>query len=309
MSTTHNKVYCRVKKSNMEKFNLAIFLAYIVCIVNAKDWYETASFYQIYPQTFFDSGSSVKNGTGDLKGIQQKLKYLQDLGVDCLWLTPIFKSTFRSYGYDITDYMDIDPRYGTKTDFDELIQAVHNNGMKIIVDFVPNHCGNAHEFFRKSIAKDETYKDWFVWTDKIGDDVLNKPSNWQSIGGTPGSAWTNIAERNEFVYAQFNPNIPDLNLRNPKVLEYLESVMKFWLDLNIDGFRIDAISHGVEAKADGDGYFPNEARNADVDEDDISNFGYLHHNLTQDQPELFEIVYSWRAFLNKYQIDHNTDVK
>lgn len=281
----------------MNQIVVIVLLGLAVSVkVEAKEWYETAAFYQIYPQSFYDGGGGY-NGTGSLKGIQAKLDYLKDLGIDCLWLTPIFQSSFRAFGYDITNYEDIDPRYGGKEDFVALIKAVHAKGMKIIVDFVPNHCGIDHEFFKKSIAKDENYIDWFLWSNTLGYD--DKPSNWQWMGGEPGSAWTKQEGRDEFYYAQFHPNMPDFNLRNTEVLKYLQSVMEFWLDVGVDGFRVDAISHGIEVKPDPiTNIYPNEALSGV--ETDPSNFDYLHHNLTQDQPELFDIIYAWRDFLNEY---------
>lgn len=269
----------------------------------AKEWYETAAFYQIYPQTFFDDSG---NGTGTLNGINKKLDYLKDLGIDCLWLTPIFKSSFNAFGYDITDYKDIDPRYGTKTTFQSLIKAVHEKGMKIIVDFVPNHCGDKHPFFEKSARKEEEYDDWFLWTDKINDESTKKPSNWMNMGGGPGSGWTKHKDRDEFYYAQFFLNMPDFNMRNPKVLEYLQGVMEFWLDLDLDGFRVDAISHGIEANKDADGLYPNEP---EVPEFNKTDFGFLDHIHTQDQPELFEIIYDWRKFLNEYREKKKGDAR
>lgn len=261
----------------------------------AKDWYETAAFYQIYPQTFFNDDGK---GTGTLSGIQKKLDYLKDLGIDCLWLTPIFKSSFYAFGYDITDYKDIDSRYGSNDTFKALIDAVHAKGMKIIVDFVPNHCGEEHEFFQKSIKKEDEYDDWFLWSDVINDEKSGKPSNWQSMGGEPGSGWTKRRDE-EFYYAQFSPKMPDFNLRNPKVVAYLQSVMEYWLGYDIDGFRIDAISHGIEAEKSSEGKYLNEPIVAGVT--DESSFGYLDHKYTQDQPELFDIIYGWRKFLNDYR--------
>jgi alpha-glucosidase len=263
----------------------------------AKDWYETAAFYQIYPQTFFDDDGK---GTGTLSGINKKLDYLKELGIDCLWLTPIFKSSFNAFGYDITDYKAIDTRYGNNETFKTLIDAVHQKGMKIIVDFVPNHCGAAHEFFQKSILKEDDYDDWFVWTDHINDEDLEKPTNWQKMFDVPGSAWTKVDGReNEFYYAKYSPNMPDFNLRNVKVLAYLQSVMEYWLDFGVDGFRVDAISHGVEKDKDSVGAYPNEPRNEEVT--DPKDLEYLDHIYTQDQPELFNIIYDWRKFLNEYQ--------
>ena len=287
----------------------------------AKEWYETAAFYQIYPQTFFDNGGGYE-GTGSLNGIQAKLDYIKNLGIDCIWLTPIFASTFNSYGYDITDYEDIDPRYGTKDDFKNLIKAVHDKGMKIIVDSVPNHCGRAHEFFEKSEEKDGEHDDWFVWTDEINwtgeiDGVaVDRPSNWQRIGGEPGTGWNWSEKRKEYFYAQFNSNMPDFNLRNLEVKAYLKHVMEVWLDFGLDGFRIDAISHGIEVEPDEfevdpgkiSKRYPNETISY-PEKVNKTDFDYLIHNLTQDQPELFEIIYDWRKFLNDYQTSKKTDVK
>jgi alpha-glucosidase len=279
-------------------------LSLFFVLSSAKDWYETAAFYQIYPQTFFDDG---KSGTGTFSGIHEKLDYLKDLGIDCLWLTPVFKSSFNAYGYDITDYKDLDPRYGNQTTFKALIDAVHERKMKIIVDFVPNHCGEAHEFFQKSIKKEDGYDDWFLWSNVINDPAREKPTNWQQIGGGPGTGWTKPEGRDEFYYAQFHPNMPDFNLRNQKVVDYLKSVMDFWLNLNIDGFRIDAISHGVEADKDKGGKYPNEPVVSGVTNPE--DFSYLEHKYTQDQPELFEIIYDWRKFLNDYQTKNSGDVR
>lgn len=276
--------------------------------MSAKEWWETAAFYQIYPQTFLDTGVG-KPGTGDFAGIEKKLDYLKDLGVDALWLTPIFESSFDSFGYDITNYEAVDTRYGTQADFKKLVEAVHAKGLKIIVDFVPNHCGEANEFFQKFLQNDTTYKNWFIKTDKINDEELGTPTNWQRIGGEPGSAWNKIGESDEFYYAQFSGKMPDLNLREPEVLKYFEQVMTFWLDFGLDGFRIDAISHGYEVDKNETGFLPNESINENCKDCDLTNFDYLIHNYTQDQPELFNLVYSWRDLLDKYQADKKTDAK
>lgn len=293
----------------MKQTATIIFLALtLLSKISAKEWYETAAFYQIYPQSFYDGGGGSA-GTGSFKGIEAKLDYIKDLGFDCLWLTPIFQSSFNAFGYDITNYTDIDTRYGSRKDFENLINAVHGKGMKIIVDFVPNHCGEAHEFFQKSIQKVDGYADWFLWSNALNFEIDNaqkaKPTNWQAIGDAPGSGWTKPEGRDEFYYAQFHPNMPDFNLRNPKVLDYFEYVMKYWLDLNLDGFRIDAISHGVEAEKNAAGFYPNEERNSPVT--DEKSFDYLIHSHTQDQPELFEIIYRWRKFLNDYRTNNSGD--
>lgn len=282
---------------------VAILILLGLVAVEAAKWYETAAFYQIYPQSFYDDGSGNKAGTGTLKGILSKLDHFEYLGIDALWLTPIFKSStlFSAYGYDITDYTDIDPRYGSLDDFEALIKAVHAKNMKIIVDFVPNHCGFEHEYFTKSINKEEVYKDWFVWTNETNysNGTNDMPSNWQRIGGKPGSGWHFDETRKEFFYSQFYHNMPDLNLRHDKVREYLQGVMKFWLDKGIDGFRIDAISHGFESEPNKEtGKYTDEVVNAAVE--DPEDFGHLIHSETQDRPELFEMIYEWREFLDGF---------
>lgn len=291
----------------MKKLVLLALCAVVVS-VSAKDWWETASFYQIYPQTFLDSGVG-KDGTGDFAGIEKKLDYLKNLGIDALWLTPIFESSYAAFGYDITNYEEVDTRYGSRDDFKKLVTAVHAKGMKIIVDFVPNHCGINNEFFQKFLAEEDPYKNWFIKSDRIGNPVLGKPSNWQAIGGPPGSAWNKIDGKEEFYYAQFNGNMPDLNFREEAVRTYFEKVMTTWLDFGLDGFRIDAISHGYEAEKNGSDYYPDEPKNDDYKGTDESNFDFLQHIHTQDQPELFELVYNWRAFLDKYQADKKTEAK
>ncbi|KAG5669118.1 hypothetical protein PVAND_017014 [Polypedilum vanderplanki] len=266
------------------------------------DWYKTASFYQIYPQTFYDGGGGDREGFGTFKGIQQKIPYLKELGIDCIWLTPIFKTAYRSFGYDITDYEDIETRYGTKQDFKNLIDEIHNNNMKIIVDFVPNHCSFEHEFFKKSMEKDSVYDKWFVWLEGKGENKTLPPSNWQRIGGGLSTAWNRHINgqeinRTEFFYAQFSATMPDLNLRNEQVKEYWKKFLKMWLEFGLDGFRIDAISHGIEY-FNADGTAPDEAIVEGIENE--NDFNYLNHTYTQDQPELFELVYDWREVLDTF---------
>lgn len=269
--------------------------------VGAKDWYETAAFYQIYPQTFFDGDDeSTFEGTGTFKGIESKLDYLKDLGIDCIWLNPIYESAYKAFGYDITDYKELDPRYGRKQDFESLIAAVHGRNMKIIVDMVPNHCSDQHPIFVNFTQG--SYQDWFISTDKLNFNISEDvavPSNWQRIGGEPGSAWNKYGNDDKFYYAQFSGNMPDFNLRTPEVKTFLQDVMKFWLDAGVDGFRIDAISHGYEAMPNGEGKFENEDVNPLFS--NKSDFRYLKHTLTQDQPELFDLIYEWRTFLNTFK--------
>jgi alpha-glucosidase len=282
------------------KFSL-VFLINFCATFGADEWYRTASFYQIYPQTFFDGGGGSRTGFGTLRGVDAKLDYIQGLGIDCIWLTPIFESSFNAFGYDITNYEKIDSRYGAESDFKTLIEAIHDRGMKIIVDFVPNHCGYEHEFFKKSSENDSEFANWFVWAN--GSDSSSPPSNWQRIGGPPKSAWNRQVEdrdvtREEWFYAQFYWNMPDFNLREPEVIAYWQKFLKLWLDFGLDGFRVDAISHGFEFQFP-NGTFPDEEVNEGVSNPD--DFGYLKHAYTQDQPELFDLIYDWREIFDSYK--------
>ncbi|XP_070501812.1 maltase A3-like [Chironomus tepperi] len=195
-----------------------------------------------------------------------------------------------------------DSRYGTKQDFSDLIKAIREKGMKIIVDFVPNHCGYEHKFFQAALNGNKTYDNWFVWGRGTGVNETNPPSNWQRIGGPVSSGWNrhiNGVEiaRKEYFYAQFYWNMPDFNFREYEVRQYFEKFLRTWLDFGLDGFRVDAISHGYE-KATSYGSFPDEPVNEGVT--DPNDFGFLDHIYTQDQPELFDLIYRWREILNEY---------
>jgi alpha-glucosidase len=288
-----------------------LFFGYTLAV----EWYETASFYQIYPQSFFDDGTGRK-GFGSLKGIQSKLPYLKNLGIDCIWLNPIFESkSFRAFGYDITNYKEIDPRYGSISDFDALVKAVHDQNMKIIVDFVPNHCAFDNPLFSDSTKNVNGKDDWFVWTKtaKISDTVV-PPSNWKTIDGK-NTAWISMDNKTKikaddvskeemaFYYAQFGQSMPDFNLRKAEVVAYLEEVMKFWLDKGVDGFRIDAVSHFFEALPDSTtNKYENEPTND-------AKPGELLHTKTQDLDETFQLIYKWRKFLDDYSTNTKTDKK
>ncbi|CAO1364477.1 unnamed protein product [Diamesa serratosioi] len=296
----------------MNKVFVIALLSTFVTSALSKEWWETASFYQIYPQSFKDGGGGNLPGTGDLKGITDKLDYFKDLGIDCLWINPIFQSSFGAFGYDITNYTDIDPRYGSIESFETLIKSAHEKGIKVIVDFVPNHCGVNHEFFQNSINKIEPFTDYFLWDagkpNALDPSKNDTPSNWQRLGDGPGSAWNYDATRKEYFYAVFYKNMPDLNLRNEKVVAYLESVMEFWMDRGVDGFRIDAISFGIEANPDSVGVYPDE----EINKSNITNpkdYGYLIHDQTVDRPELFQIIYRWRKLLDNYKNKHGGDTR
>lgn len=201
-----------------------------------KIWWKEAVAYQIYPRSFQDSNG---DGIGDLQGIIQRLDYIKDLGIDVIWICPMYKSPNDDNGYDISDYEDIMEDFGTMLDFDALLAAVHVRGMKLIIDLVPNHTSDEHQWFIESRqSKDNPKRDWYIWRD--GKDEA-EPNNWESIFG--GSAWQYDEQTKQYYMHVFSTKQPDLNWENPEVREAVYSMMNYWLDKGIDGFRIDAISH------------------------------------------------------------------
>ena len=197
-----------------------------------KDWWKGKVAYQIYPKSFKDSNG---DGVGDLKGITEKLDYLQDLGIDILWLSPIYKSPFIDQGYDISDYYAIDPLFGTMEDMEELIAEGKKRGISIIMDLVVNHCSSYHEWFQKALADpDGPYADYFYFIESD-----KEPNNWESYFG--GSVWEPVPGTNKYYLHSFHKDQPDLNWQNPVLREEIYTMINWWLDKGIAGFRIDAI--------------------------------------------------------------------
>ena len=197
-----------------------------------KDWWKGKVAYQIYPKSFKDSNG---DGVGDLKGITEKLDYLQDLGIDILWLSPIYKSPFIDQGYDISDYYAIDPLFGTMEDMEELIAEGKKRGISIIMDLVVNHCSSHHEWFQKALSDpDGPYADYFYFIESD-----KEPNNWESYFG--GSVWEPVPGTNKYYLHSFHKDQPDLNWQNPFLREEIYKMINWWLDKGIAGFRIDAI--------------------------------------------------------------------
>ncbi|MFS9027176.1 alpha-glucosidase [Streptococcus sp. OMI870] len=197
-----------------------------------KDWWKGKVAYQIYPKSFKDSNG---DGVGDLKGITEKLDYLQDLGIDILWLSPVYKSPFIDQGYDISDYYAIDPLFGTMEDMEELIEEGKKRGISIIMDLVVNHCSSHHEWFQKALADpDGPYADYFYFIESD-----KEPNNWESYFG--GSVWEPVPGTNKYYLHSFHKDQPDLNWQNPILREEIYKMINWWLDKGIAGFRIDAI--------------------------------------------------------------------
>jgi alpha-glucosidase len=192
-------------------------------------WWKSAVFYQIYPRSFADSDG---DGVGDLEGIRRHLDHLSELGVDAVWICPFYRSPMTDFGYDVADYCDVDPLFGTLADFDRLLAEAHDRGIRVIVDWVPNHTSDRHPWFVEArSSRDSPKRDWYIWRDE--------PNNWKAAFG--GDAWTWDEATGQWYLHLFLPTQPDLNWRNPEVEAAMHETLRFWLDRGVDGFRIDVV--------------------------------------------------------------------
>lgn len=204
------------------------------------DWWREAVFYQIYPRSFYDANG---DGIGDLEGIRLKLDYLSELGIDGIWISPFYRSPMADFGYDVSDYKDVDPIFGTLSDFDELLKEAHKRGIKVIIDQVYNHTSDQHPWFLESrSSRDNEKSDWYIWKDPKPDG--SPPNNWLSFfaGIKDESAWEWDEKRGQYYLRLFAKEQPDLNWRNPEVKEAVFESIRFWLERGVDGFRFDVVS-------------------------------------------------------------------
>ncbi len=203
----------------------------------ASDWWRGAVIYQIYPRSFLDTNG---DGIGDLRGVLEKLDYVASVGVDGVWISPFFRSPMKDFGYDVSDYRDVDPLFGSLADFDAVLAAAHALGLKLIIDQVWSHTSNLHPWFVESAAsRDNPKADWYVWADAKPDGT--PPNNWQATFGGP--SWTWNPRRRQYYLHDFLSEQPDLNYWNPAVQDAILEVARFWLDRGVDGFRLDVINH------------------------------------------------------------------
>lgn len=283
--------------------NLVLF--FLLASGSALEWYDGGNFYQIYPRSYKDSNG---DGIGDLQGIISKLQYVKDLGMDGLWLSPIMKSPQADFGYDISDYRDIHEEYGTLDDMKELIAECQRIGLRLILDFVPNHTSDEHEWFIKSENRVPGYEDYYIWRNGSIDkhtNLLVPPNNWLSFFRY--SAWRWSEKRQQFYLHQFHYKQADINYRDPGLVQEMKDVLTYWMDLGIAGFRIDIIVCLFE-KMNSDGSFPDEPYTNDV-YCDYNDACSLDHVYTQDQNETYEMAYQWRELLNDYHTMHGGDPK
>ncbi|WP_345754380.1 alpha-glucosidase, partial [Bifidobacterium pseudocatenulatum] len=255
-------------------------------------WWANAVVYQIYPRSFQDTNG---DGIGDLKGITSRLDYLADLGVDVLWLSPVYRSPQDDNGYDISDYQDIDPLFGTLEDMDELLAEAHKRGLKIVMDLVVNHTSDEHAWFQASRDKDDPHADWYWWRPaKPGHEPGTpgaEPNRWGSYFG--GSAWQYDPKRGEYYLHQFSGKQPDLNWENPEVRKAVYRMMNWWMDRGIDGFRMDVITL-ISKHLDSHGRLPGEV-DSELSEGEIGEEGYTNASpFCSDGPRLDEFLAEMR---------------
>ena len=254
----------------------------------AAEWWKSGIVYQVYPRSFQDTDG---DGIGDLRGVARRLGYLAELGVDAVWLSPIYPSPMADFGYDVADYCGVDPMFGTLADFDALIAEAHGRGLKLILDFVPNHTSDQHPWFVESRASRSSPKrDWYIWKDPAPGG--GPPNNWLSNFG--GGAWQWDEATGQYYYHAFLAAQPDLNWRNPEVRRAMYDVLRFWLDRGVDGFRVDVIWHLIK-----DAQFRDNPPNPGFHEGQpaIERFLQTH---SCDQPEVQEAVAEMRQVLDGY---------
>jgi alpha-glucosidase len=245
-------------------------------------WWKSAVIYEIYPRSFQDSNA---DGIGDLNGILRRLDYLVSLGMDAIWITPIYRSPMADFGYDVADYCSIDPIFGSMADFDRLLAEAHRKGLKVILDFVPNHTSDQHPWFLDSrSARDSTKRDWYLWRDQ--------PNNWKSNFG--GSGWEWDEQSKQFYYHSFLKEQPDLNWRNPEVRTAMYDAIRFWLDKGVDGFRVDVMWLMIKD----DQYRDNPPNPAYVPGQSTGNSLLPVYN--SNRPEVHAVVAEMRAVLDSY---------
>ncbi len=259
-----------------------------------REWWRGAVIYQIYPRSFQDS---TGDGIGDLQGIVRRLPYIAGLGADAIWISPFFRSPMKDYGYDVSDYCDVDPMFGTLADFDAVVDEAHRLGLKVMIDLVISHTSEEHPWFRESRSSRTGPKsDWYVWADSRGDG--SPPNNWLSIFG--GSAWQWDARRRQYFMHNFLAEQPDLNFHNVEVQDALLEATRFWLERGVDGFRLDTInfyfhSEGLENNPP----LPEEQRNNSI-APTVNPYNYQDHLYDKSRPENLAFLARFRALLDEY---------
>ncbi|MCM2403593.1 alpha-glucosidase family protein [Rhizobium sp. S153] len=263
--------------------------------VGTADWWRGAVIYQVYPRSFQDTNG---DGIGDLKGVTEKLPYIASLGVDAIWLSPFFTSPMADMGYDVSDYCDVDPMFGTLADFDAMMAEAHRLDLKIIIDQVLSHTSDQHPWFKESrSSRDNPKADWFVWADAKPDGTA--PTNWLSVFGGPAWEWDGV--RKQYYMHNFLASQPDLNFHNAEVRDALLKAVRFWLERGVDGFRLDTVNYYFHDKElrNNPPHAP-DSGDAGLDAPDVNPYGMQNHLYDKTQPENVEFLKSFRALLDEY---------
>ncbi|MFT5743334.1 MAG: alpha-glucosidase [Paracoccaceae bacterium] len=258
------------------------------------DWWRGAVIYQIYPRSYQDSDG---DGVGDLAGIVQRLPYIASLGVDAIWISPFFTSPMKDFGYDVSDYCDVDPMFGSLADFDAVVVNAHRLGLKVMIDLVLSHTSDQHPWFMQSRKADGGDKsNWYVWVDPKEDGT--PPNNWLSIFG--GSAWQWSGEREQYYLHNFLASQPDLNFHEPQVQDALLDVARFWLHRGVDGFRLDTINFYVHDKQlRSNPPLPKEKRNSTI-APSVNPYNHQEHLYSKNQPENLDFLRKFRAVMDPF---------
>lgn len=263
-------------------------------MVTQQEWWRGAVIYQVYPRSFFDSNN---DGVGDLPGVTEKMAYIAALGVDAIWLSPFFTSPMKDFGYDVSNYCDIDPIFGCLDDFDKLIESAHHHGLKVMIDQVLNHSSDQHPWFIESRSSHNNDKaDWYIWSDAKPDGTV--PNNWLSVFGGP--AWHWDSRRRQYYLHNFLDSQPDLNFHNPDVVNALLDTVEFWLKRGVDGFRLDTANYY---------YHDTELRNNPPKQDIVEGsigvrldnpYAYQLHVYDKSRPENIAFLQRLRHLLDQY---------
>ena len=258
------------------------------------DWWRGGVIYQIYPRSYQDSNG---DGIGDLAGIAERLPYVASLGVEAIWISPFFTSPMKDFGYDVSDYRDVDPMFGTLADFDELVATAHRLGIRVMIDLVLSHSSDEHPWFRESRASRYNRKsDWYVWADPKPDGT--PPNNWLSIFGGP--AWQWDTRRQQYYLHNFLVSQPDLNFHNPDVQDAMLDVARFWLEHGVDGFRLDVINfYFADRYLRDNPALPPERRNAHI-APQVNPYNHQEHIYSKNQPENLVFLKRFRDLLDEY---------
>ncbi|XP_064014464.1 amino acid transporter heavy chain SLC3A1 [Pogoniulus pusillus] len=270
-------------------------VAIIVLSPKCLDWWQAGPIYQIYPRSFKDSNM---DGNGDLKGIQEKLDHITYLNIKTVWITSFFKSPIKDLGYGAEDFYDIDPMFGSMSDFEDLLAAIHDRGLKVIMDLIPNHTSDKHRWFQLSRNRTGKFTDYYIWQDCVqATGLVAPPNNWVSVFGN--SSWQFDDVRKQCYFHQFGKEQPDLNFRSSAVQEEIHDILKFWLNKGVDGFSFSAVKFLLEAT-----HLRDEPQvNKSLSPESITDYSQLYHDYTTTQVGMHDIIRSFRQTMNQFSTE------